>query len=318
MKTDQTGKIAEDLYVLGSAEIPSYLLDGPKPALFDAGLSCLGPLYDYDARKILGDNSPQILFVTHSHFDHLGAVSHLKRAFPGMAVAGSSRTAEILKRPKAVELMTFLSEQSKEYIQAHLAKMDDRDLSELKKRYGDTALGNGSFEPFEVDMILEDGDVIDLGDDRTVEVIATPGHTRDFLSYYIPERKILISSESVGCENHQGHIYTEFLVSYDQYMDSMKRLRALEVETLCVGHYFAFTGPDAESYFTRSIEAAQGFKARVEQLLIEEDGDVDRVVTRIKAEEYDSNPGPKQAEPAYLLNIGIRVNHLKKRMPRFS
>jgi hypothetical protein len=41
-----------------------------------------------------------------------------------------------------------------------------------------------------------------------------------------------------------------------------------------------------------------------------EHNDVDKVVNRIKQEEYDPNPGPKQPETAYLLNLRTRVNHL--------
>ena len=55
------------------------------------------------------------------------------------------------------------------------------------------------FRPFDVDIVLHDGQMIQVDKDTTVEVLATPGHTRDHLSYYIPERKILIGGEAAGC-----------------------------------------------------------------------------------------------------------------------
>ena len=57
----------------------------------------------------------------------------------------------------------------------------------------------GPFEPFEIDIILEEGQVFDIDDGLQCQVFATPGHTRDMLSYYIPEKKILIATESAGC-----------------------------------------------------------------------------------------------------------------------
>jgi len=37
------GKLAEGLYAVGVAEIPAYLTVGKTPALFDAGMTFLGP-----------------------------------------------------------------------------------------------------------------------------------------------------------------------------------------------------------------------------------------------------------------------------------
>ena len=44
-----TGKIIDDLYMVGTPAMPIYLLDGEKPAVFDAGLAFLGKIYiEYD------------------------------------------------------------------------------------------------------------------------------------------------------------------------------------------------------------------------------------------------------------------------------
>jgi hypothetical protein len=51
----------------------------------------------------------------------------------------------------------------------------------------------------------------------------------------------------------------------------------------------------------------------VEELLRIEKGSVERVVARIKAEEYDVKAFPKQPEKAYVLNLSARVSHLSQR-----
>jgi hypothetical protein len=52
----------------------------------------------------------------------------------------------------------------------------------------------------------------------------------------------------------------------------------------------------------------------LEVLLDEENGQVEKVAERIKSEEYDPHPGPKQPEQAYLLNIQAKVKHLAQKM----
>ncbi len=177
-----------------------------------------------------------------------------------------------------------------------------------------TLLLDHAFQPFGVDTVLSDGQVIELEEGLTVEVLATPGHTRDQLSYYIPEKRILVATEASGALDRAGNIITEFLVDYDAYLSSLKRLAALPVEVLCQGHHYVFVGRDeVERFFARSLSEAERFKDRVYELLRTEGGSVERVVQRIKAEQWDTNRGVKQTEGAYLLNLRARVGHLAER-----
>ena len=73
-------------------------------------------------------------------------------------------------------------------------------------------------------------------DGTTVHVLATPGHTRDMLSYYIPERRMLIGTEAVGAEDMAGRVIIAPLSDYDAYLSSMERLSLLDVDVLCQGH----------------------------------------------------------------------------------
>jgi len=50
---NRTGKIIDDLYMVGHPAMPVYLLDGEKPAIFDAGLAFLGNLYTDEIRQII-------------------------------------------------------------------------------------------------------------------------------------------------------------------------------------------------------------------------------------------------------------------------
>jgi glyoxylase-like metal-dependent hydrolase (beta-lactamase superfamily II) len=292
-----TGRIRGDFYALGHPWAPVYLLDGSRPILFEAGFSCLGKIYEQAIRGVLGGRRPEILFITHVHFDHCGATSYLKRAFPGLQAAASSIAAQIINRPNAQRLIRSLN----------------HDVISLMSGIEKDQLSDEPFEPFEVEVILTDGQLMEIENGLTVEILATPGHTRDFLCYYIRDKKILIASEAAGCADGTGQIFADFLVDYEDYLAGLKRLAALDVEVLCQGHQFVFVGEAVKNFFARSIESTERFRTMVEKLLRIERGSVEQVVARIKAEEYDVKPFPKQPEKAYILNLSARVRHIAQR-----
>jgi glyoxylase-like metal-dependent hydrolase (beta-lactamase superfamily II) len=298
MRIEQTGKIEEDFYVIGNAGVPVYLLDGAMPVLFDAGVTVMAGCYADDLQRILGLRMPAYLFLTHSHFDHIGSASYLKSLYPRMKVAGSAHIGEVLENPRAVRVITELNREAARY--AHASP--------------DSTIYDGDFEPFTLDVVLESGDAIDLSDGGHVEAISAPGHTWDFMSYWIPEKRILVGSEAVGCDDGTGYIYTEFLVDYDVYRRSLERLARLDMRVLCPGHKMVLTGPDAREYLRRSEEQASGYLAMVEEFLMAEHGDIERAIARVKAVEWDPKPFPKQVKPAYLLNTQARVQKIWERM----
>lgn len=293
-----TGYAGKGLYILGTSRFPSYLMKGKRSVIFDSGLSCLGPAYRKDLIKTLAGASPEILFLTHVHFDHCGSAAYLKRNFPTMTIAGSRQAADILNRPNALDLMTKLNQSAAQGL----------------RQVAPRIVSDEGFQPFVIERILTDGERLPLGEDLSVEVLATPGHTRDSLSYYLPEQKILIAAESGGAADHTGYWITEFLSDYQDYINSINRLSALEVDIFCQGHGLVFTGQEAREFFGRSLKAAREFRAMVEGFLKEEGGDIEKTVLRVKAAEYDPKPQPKQPEPAYLINLQARVKHLAQIM----
>ncbi len=290
----ETGAVRDGLHILGSRDVPIYLLQAKKNVLFDAGISKLGKIYVEEIRAILGKAEPEMLFLTHMHFDHCGTVSYLKRNFPALKIAASRKASEIIKKPGAIKNIQALSENAA----AALTAVDQSRLLDLP------------FEPFEVDIVLDDGDVIELEDGLTVRAITTPGHTWDFLSYYIPEKKILIVSEAGGCTEYQGMISTACLTDFSVYLDSLKRLASFDVDILCQGHRSVCLDEDAKSFIRRSIETALNFKTMVREFWAAEGADAGRVMARVKEVEYDPIPLPKQPEPAYLANLDARVKSI--------
>jgi len=141
--------------------------------------------------------------------------------------------------------------------------------------------------------------------------LATPGHTRDHHSYYIPDKKILVAGDSVGSIDNSGNIICEFLYDYQAYITTIKKLAELPIEILSQGHLIVLVGQDeVKAFFENSMSETIRFKDLVRRLLEEEGGSTDRVIQRIKLEHYDTLPEPKQPEIPYLINLTAKVKHL--------
>ena len=293
MRITTTGEIIDSFHVLGHAAVPVYLMDGPSPVLFDAGFTALGPHYEKEIEKVLAHRSPAALLLTHSHWDHVGAAARLKARWPDMRIGASRGLRDTLARARVIQQIRTLNRAA---------------LPELRS-WGVVDIYEGDFEPFEVDDVWEPGQTISLAPGMTIQVLGTPGHTWDFLSYWIPERRILVASESAGCDG-----VAEFLVDYDTYRQSLEKLISLEMEILCTGHNLVLTGSDARSYLRESLRHVAEYVRLVERLLSQEHGDVNRVVERVKLEEWEGKPLPRQPEKSYLLNTGIRVRNILNRM----
>ena len=83
------------------------------------------------------------------------------------------------------------------------------------------------------DILVEDGDVLDIGGIH-LEMVYTPGHSPASICVYVRESKILFTGD------HILGIGTTFVDAPDgdmtQYIDSLKKLLKYDVRLICPGH----------------------------------------------------------------------------------
>lgn len=206
-----------------------------------------------------------------------------------MRIGASPAAAETFRRPNAIELIRNLSRP-------------------LEEKYGDL-IGEAevTFQGLEIDLILDEGMEIDLGGGQICRVITTPGHTRDSLSFYIPALKAVVTGEAAGVFDRNFAIHPEFTSSYKDYMQSLNKLAALEIEILMMSHFFTLTGEDARGYIKKSIDKTKIFKERIENYLTDAHGDRKSVVQKIFKEDFEDTGAILQDVRPYLINLEAKV-----------
>ncbi len=295
MKRLAAGSITEFISVAGNSFYPDYVIKGRrKNLMIEAGLNLMGPLYCRSLDEILGSRDLlDYLFITHSHYDHLGAAHYLKRLIPQLAIGAHERVAPLLQKESVLALMSRLSEIQRELF---------RDIA------GDEDL---SIRPVEIELSLKEGDEIDLGG-ISCRVYEVPGHTKDSLAYFIPQIRALFSGEAAGVPQGMDadDPQVEFLSSYNDYLVSLERMISLEPEILCVGHGWVFTGEDVSPFLRTSHAATFEYRKLIECYLDSAGSDIEKAVEMMTRKEYDEKGTIFQERNAYITNLSAQVRHI--------
>jgi hypothetical protein len=102
-------------------------------------------------------------------------------------------------------------------------------------------------------------------------------------------------------------VQPEFSSSYGDYMASLEKLAALDVEILALAHKTVLTGDDPGIFLKNSIEATASFKGRIEEHLDRFSGDREKVVETILGEDYDDTVLMQQDRKSFTLNLEAQV-----------
>lgn len=292
MKQLATGRINDHIHVAGNPYYPGYVIQGrEKSLMIEAGMNLMGPLYMKDVKAILGDSQKlDFLFVTHSHYDHLGAVPYLKRMIPGLGLGAHERVSALMRKDSVIAMMNRLSDVQRGFFKDITA---DEDVT---------------ITPMETEHVLKEGDEIDLGG-LTCRVYEVPGHTKDSLAFYFPEIRTIFAGEAAGLpEGKEGNgIQAGFLTSYDDYLTSLEKIISLQPQYLCLGHGCVLTDDDAADFLRSSLAATPAFRTLIESYLDQANGDIEQATRTMAKKEYDERGVIMQERNAYLTNLIAQV-----------
>lgn len=160
------------------------------------------------------------ILLTHADGDHVGSLNKLVK-HSGATVWASQKTKEYLRNAKNPPHFPFPMN-----IVVQIA---------YKLFVGKN----------KVDKIVSDSELIDLL--GGVQVISTPGHTDDHVSYYLKNKKILFAGDCL----HNGtkvEIPPKIINSnHTELLASIKKILTIQADVVCVGHGSVWNKNNEES-----------------------------------------------------------------------
>ena len=176
----------------------SYLILGDEVCLIDSGVvSSESVIFDYLDNIGLKPDNISLLILTHSHPDHIGS-------------------AKSIKEKSGCKIAAHPGERS---------WIEDIDLQAKERPVPNFhSLVEGSVE---VDIILEDMDIVNLGEEINLKIIHTPGHSNGSISLLIPGEGVLFTGDAVPIRGD--------LPIYDDATESIQSIKKLkEIEGIKV------------------------------------------------------------------------------------
>jgi len=201
-----------------------YFIFGKNVCMIDGGVSASYPnIVDYlnsSGRKI---EEIHLLAHTHCHPDHIGSSPAIREA------SGCRVAAHGFAKPW----------------------IEDVDLQYRERPTGTFyTLVSGSVG---IDRILNDGDSLDLGEGQSLTVLHTPGHSRDSVSFFHDQDKVLFTGDTIPVPDERP-VYDDVLA----LIGSIRKLQALKgIEVLCSSWLEPKYGDDAYGEMEKSVEYIQ-------------------------------------------------------------
>ncbi len=222
--TDTFGqKISRFVYI--------YLIYGKKICLIDSGVASSSQIIlDYLNKTGKSPKDIFLLILTHAHPDHVGAAKALK-SISGCVVA------------------------------AHAAEktwIEDVDLQAKERPFpGFKAMVEGSVS---VDILLQDGNSLDLGDGLSLQVLHTPGHSPGSISLWLPQEGALFSADAIPTARSMP-IYEDIWAS----VRSIQRLKSVQSIKFLLS---AWDDPRMGTEAYRSMDSGLDYLQRIHNAVI--------------------------------------------------
>jgi hypothetical protein len=209
------------------------LAGGNSTALFDCGMAFCAAGTIRNVKNALNGRELNYIFITHTHYDHAGALPFFREEWPQARLVTSEAGAAVLLKDTPRRVI--------------------RELSAIAAAKYNTEIAAYSDDAFRADIVVKDGDIVPLGG-LSVKVLETPGHTRDSLSYFIPELELLILNETPGFLL-DGKVYPCYLTSYNDAIGSIEKCRQIPYKFLSMPHRGINGGEDTKGFFDKALES---------------------------------------------------------------
>lgn len=286
-----------DLYAIdtrtaGMSKVTAgYLIAAPRPTLIECGPALsVGSVLEALRAQGLQPDDLAYLVLSHIHLDHAGGAGDVAQAFPSATVVVSEVGARHLVDPERLNASS-------------------------RRVYGDlydTVYGDCTPIAAPRVMGVADGDHIDLGGGRRLDLLYTPGHAKHHIAVVDSDSGALFVGDSVGVKMPGMEVIRPATPPPDFDLvlaeQTLERYRSLEPTTVYLAHYGAVDPPqealqEASDRLALWAETAEGAYLEHDEL-----DHVAETLAHRFASEVDPDPDDREAEERVALLSGYRSN----------
>ena len=238
--------ITSSFYQLGTRAFPAYLSIGDDAMIIEGGIGATFATI-VEQVKDLGVPPEQIKYIalTHTHADHIGAVPYLKKIWPHLKIVGSPVAARTLKNRDVTREAVRM----------------DRALTGIMMSKGEIAEPPAELEDyaFDVDVVVNEGDKIDLGSGVEWTFYDTPGHSPCHMSLHNEAEGVLVIGDATGFYvPAKDTTWPNYFNSLEGYCNSIRKLAALPASKGALSHNCVID-QGLGGYLRRAIETTEAF-----------------------------------------------------------
>ena len=242
--------VTPNFYQLGTPSFPAYLSLGDDGMIIEGGTGATFAII-INQLKELGIEPERIkyLFLTHTHADHIGAVPRLRRIWPHLKVVASPVGEKLLTR------LVVKEEALKEFLEV------DHSIIKIRLSKGDIDSVPPELDSytFGVDMVVKQGDWLDLGSGVSWTVYDTPGHSPCHISLYNEREGTLIIGDATGLYAPEKDIFwPNYFSSLEAYCDSIRKLASLPARRGALCHNCVIEG-GVKHYFQKALSTTESY-----------------------------------------------------------
>ena len=212
-----------------------WLVPGERPAIVDPGPANRAVEVDRLLREH-GIEGLEAIVLTHIHFDHAGGAAELAALNPGAKIYVHPRVAGLLVDPTGL----------------------NRAVTSVWGEATEDLFGFPEPAPEGSVVAVAEGDVIELGGGRILEVLETPGHTRAHLAFLDRSSDSIFCGDAVAIQMEDPETIRPSTPPSDygraSTEASIERLRGTGLGRLLLPH-FGEARLDAETMFDLALES---------------------------------------------------------------
>jgi glyoxylase-like metal-dependent hydrolase (beta-lactamase superfamily II) len=224
----------------------AYLLKAGKTCLIDGGTR-EGSENMIMILKSIDSFPPDLIILTHSHFDHTQAVPLMRKH-----ARKQGKEIEVLACHKALPNL-----ENQSFNKIFNPKMEFLNIIDVNP--------------------LKDGDKIDL-DGISLNISEVPGHISDHIAVFDETNKVLFPGDSLGVQFTSEAPYPNFMPPFwnkDSYYNSMKKMERIGFQSIALAHYGCLEGREAQEYIRNLRRESENWWTILEHA--EKDGNLENI-----------------------------------------